>query len=215
MPPPNKPRVTECPILTCFLFASCGHFSSKWLFWREEGEGWKDGHFQISLTSKGVRYQVNEVIKHIKYLISNNLREWAEKFATILSCNVKSRAQWVSLQQNIVVFRSEHKVSEKLIAKSILINPNQIDLRIDDNSKNDNAWDDLCEAVAGSCWSHIDNYIGRPLGTIVGGGDDVAMTIEIRNKKERNKKQEIRNKKYKSDSMMRRWPTIVLDISPL
>ena len=96
--------------------------------------------------------------------------------------------QWVSLQQNIVVFRSEHKVSEKLIAKSILINPNQIDLRIDDNSKNDNAWDDLCEAVAGSCWSHIDNYIGRPLGTIVGGGDDVAMTIEIRNKKESDKK---------------------------
>ena len=151
---------------------------------------------------------MNEVIKHIKYLISNNLREWAEKFATILSCNVKSRAQWVSLQQNIVVFRSEHKVSEKLIAKSILINPNQIDLRIDDNSKNDNAWDDLCEAVAGSCWSHIDNYIGRPLGTIVGGGDDVAMTIEIRKEKERNKKQEIKNKKYKKDTMMWRWPTI-------
>ena len=86
------------------------------------------------------------------------------------------------------MFRSEHEGSEKLIAKPILINPNRIDLSIDDNCKNDNAWDDLCEAVAGSCWSQIDNYIGRPLGTIVGGGDDVAMTIEIRNKKERNKK---------------------------
>ena len=49
------------------------------------------------------------------------------------------------------MFRSEHEGSEKLIAKPILINPNQIDLRIDDNCKNDNACNDLCEVVAGSC----------------------------------------------------------------
>ena len=74
------------------------------------------------------------------------------------------------------------------VKEGILVMNERPEIKVDDNSKNDNAWDDLCEAVAGSCWSQIDNYIGRPLGTIVGGGDDVAMTIEIRNKKERNKK---------------------------